>query len=295
MANTRLGADPTLMASKPTKRGGKSPVRSQVANGKIVQKKDTYASEGVTNNDIFNLPSSDWQLLGFLTVVALVVRLFRIYQPTSVVFDEVHFGGFASKYIKGKFFMDVHPPLAKMLIALCGWLAGFDGEFDFKDIGKDYLEPGVPYVAMRLFPALCGVATIPTMFLTLKASGCRSTTAALGAALVIFENGLVANNRLILLDSPLIASTAFTALCWTCFMNQHELGPAKAFTPSWWFWLVSTGLFLGATVSMKWVGLFTIAWVGSLTVLQLWVLLGDSKNVTPVSARHLRHDQTFFS
>lgn len=96
------------------------------------------------------------------------------------------FGGFASKYIKGKFFMDVHPPLAKLLITLAGWLAGFNGDFDFKDIGKDYLEPGVPYVAMRLLPALMGVMTIPTMFLTLKASGCRSMTAAMGAGLIIF-------------------------------------------------------------------------------------------------------------
>ena len=82
--------------------------------------------------------------------------------------------------------MDVHPPLAKLLITLAGWLAGFNGDFDFKDIGKDYVEPGVPYVAMRLLPALMGVATIPTMFLTLKAAGCKSITAALGALLVIF-------------------------------------------------------------------------------------------------------------
>lgn len=82
--------------------------------------------------------------------------------------------------------MDVHPPLAKLLITLAGWLGGFDGNFDFKDIGKDYLEPGVPYVTMRLLPAICGVLTIPTMFLTLKATGCRTTTAALGAGLVIF-------------------------------------------------------------------------------------------------------------
>lgn len=82
--------------------------------------------------------------------------------------------------------MDVHPPLAKLLITLAGWLGGFDGEFDFKDIGKDYLEPKVPYVTMRLLPAICGVLTIPTMFLTLKAAGCRTTTAALGAGLVIF-------------------------------------------------------------------------------------------------------------
>jgi dolichyl-phosphate-mannose-protein mannosyltransferase len=96
------------------------------------------------------------------------------------------FGGFASKYIKGRFFMDVHPPLAKLLLTLAGWLAGFDGEFDFKDIGKDYVEPGVPYVAMRLLPAVCGILLVPTIFLTLKAAGCRTWTAFMGALLIVF-------------------------------------------------------------------------------------------------------------
>jgi dolichyl-phosphate-mannose-protein mannosyltransferase len=82
--------------------------------------------------------------------------------------------------------MDVHPPLAKLMITLFGWLAGFDGNFDFKEIGKDYLEPGVPYVAMRMFPAICGILLAPTMFLTLKAAGCRTSTAAMGAGLIIF-------------------------------------------------------------------------------------------------------------
>jgi dolichyl-phosphate-mannose-protein mannosyltransferase len=106
--------------------------------------------------------------------------------PLIVSFHNHSFGGFATKYIKGKFFMDVHPPLAKMLIALTGWLAGFDGSFDFKEIGKDYIEPGVPYVAMRMFPAICGILLIPCMFLTLKAVGCRTMTAAMGSGLIIF-------------------------------------------------------------------------------------------------------------
>ena len=106
------------------------------------------------------------------------------------------FGGFASKYIKGRFFMDVHPPLAKLLLTLAGWLAGFDGEFDFKDIGKDYLEPGVPYVAMRLLPAIMGVITVPMIFLTLKANGCRTMTAALGAGMLIFGMILLSQSRL---------------------------------------------------------------------------------------------------
>ena len=97
------------------------------------------------------------------------------------------------------------------------------------------------------------------------------------------ENGLLTQARLILLDSPLMIMTAFTGLAFTSFTNQHEQGPTKAFQPTWWFWLAMTGLGLGATVSVKWVGLFTIAWVGSLTVLQLWILLGDVKTVTPVS------------
>lgn len=202
--------------------------------------------------------------------------------------------------------MDVHPPLAKLLITLFGYLAGFDGEFDFKEIGKDYIEPGVPYVAMRMFPAICGILLVPTMFLTLKASGCRTSTAAMGAGLIIFgtwklflsmrtrlltilcaENGLLTQARLILLDSPLVLATAFTAMSWISFTNQHELGPTKAFQPSWWFWLTMSGLGLGITFSIKWVGLFTIAWVGALTLVQLWVLLGDSRTVTMrIFAKH---------
>ncbi|KAK5999019.1 Dolichyl-phosphate-mannose--protein mannosyltransferase 1 [Cladobotryum mycophilum] len=265
------------------KQASPAPVATTASSTKSkskTKKNPSYKSDGVEDNDVFLLPVSDYYVAFFVTLLATAVRLFRIYLPTSVVFDEVHFGGFASKYIKGRFFMDVHPPLAKMLIALTGWLAGFDGDFDFKDIGKDYLEPGVPYVAMRLYPAICGIFLAPSMFLTLKAVGCRTMTAALGASLIIFENGLLTQARLILLDSPLVGATAFTAMAFTCFTNQHELGPEKAFQLSWWFWLAMTGLGLGVTASIKWVGLFTIAWVGSLTLVQLWVLLGDVKNVS---------------
>lgn len=79
----------------PRKQKGVSPAppqivpRSQPAAKQ--PKRKSYASEGVTDNDIFLLPVSDYQIMALLTLVGAVVRLFRIYQPTSVVFDEVQY------------------------------------------------------------------------------------------------------------------------------------------------------------------------------------------------------------
>lgn len=87
MAN-RTAHNPYLLEKKDARRTASSPSRSP-ARKQQKQKVAGYTSEGVKDHDIFNMPGSDWQLLGLLTLVACIVRLFRIYQPTSVVFDEV--------------------------------------------------------------------------------------------------------------------------------------------------------------------------------------------------------------
>ena len=89
---TQTASNPYLSEKPNTRRSGKSPSRSPAPNGRKQQQKQKvrgYASEGVQDHDIFNLPGSDWQLLVLLTFIASVVRLFRIAQPSSVVFDEV--------------------------------------------------------------------------------------------------------------------------------------------------------------------------------------------------------------
>lgn len=211
----------------------------------------------------------DYRYLAGLTLFACIIRFYKLWQPSSVVFDEVHFGGFARKYIIGRFFMDVHPPLAKMLFAVVGYLAGFDGEFEFKTIGLDYISNNVPYVPMRMLPATLGVCTVLLAYGTLRASGCRSVTALFGAGLVTIDNALTTQSRYILLDSPLLFFIAITAYGFAKFLNEVP------FQKNWFRYLFLTGLGLGATVSSKWVGMFTIGWIGTLTILQLWWLLGD--------------------
>ena len=79
------------LAVRPQSRGRRSPSRSPRPKDRKRIQPVTYASDGVRDYNIFNLPSSDYKLLALVTMVAAAVRLFRIYQPTSVVFDEVQY------------------------------------------------------------------------------------------------------------------------------------------------------------------------------------------------------------
>jgi dolichyl-phosphate-mannose-protein mannosyltransferase len=119
-----------------------------------------------------------------------------------------------------------------------------------------------------------GVGVIPLAYLTLRGLDCGATTALLGSIFILFENGYITQSRHILLDSPLIFFTALTIFCWVTFSNEDR-DRSRAFTEEWWIWLILTGLSLGAVVSCKWVGLFTIATVGVDTIRQLWQLIGD--------------------
>jgi dolichyl-phosphate-mannose-protein mannosyltransferase len=136
---------------------------------------------------------------------------------------------------------------------------------------------------MRMVPAMFGIATVPVAYLTLRALDCRVTTALLASLFITFENGMVTQSRHILLDSPLVFFTALTIFLWVGFCNEDKYEP---FTDSWWTWLVLSGLSLGAVVSCKWVGLFTIATVGVSTIHQLWLLLGDLRVSPRLFMRH---------
>ena len=77
--------------AKPAKPATSTPakVSQSTESPTSVKKSKDYTSEGVEDHDVFLLPGSDYQAMIAVTVLATIVRLFRIYQPSSVVFDEV--------------------------------------------------------------------------------------------------------------------------------------------------------------------------------------------------------------
>ncbi|KAJ3392676.1 hypothetical protein HDU84_003682 [Entophlyctis sp. JEL0112] len=228
-----------------------------------------------TFGDVGLLP--DLRIMGALTVFAILVRLFRISNPHEVVFDEVHFGGFATKYINGNFFMDVHPPLGKLLFAAAGLIGGYNSTFYFENIGDDYLASHAPYVFMRLLPGLMGVGLVPIAYMTLRNFGMSNVSSVLSALMLCLENGFITQSRLILLDSGLVFFTGLTVMMWSDFLTSQS----EPFTLNWWYPLAMTGVCLGLAGSVKWVGLFLIATIGLSTLHNLWTVLGDLR----VSAR----------
>ncbi|ODV58029.1 dolichyl-phosphate-mannose-protein mannosyltransferase PMT1 [Ascoidea rubescens DSM 1968] len=268
------------MAKKSSKKSSKLSSKRSNANFNSTSASKFIIKDGVSRPFVVTSPSEDLirkrsvvnpkekLLIAVLLFFTILIRFHALSKPNSVVFDEVHFGGFASKYINGKYFMDVHPPLAKMLFAAIGYIFGFKGDFPFKNIGDVYPET-TPYLMMRAFPALLGVGTVLYCYLTLRATGCRVITSFFAAALLAIENSNVTISRYILLDSPLlffIASSVYS-------IKKFEIQTPFSF--EWFRSLVIAGVGLGFSVSSKWVGLFTIGWVGILMIWQLWFIIGD--------------------
>lgn len=208
----------------------------------------------------------------FFTILSFAVRLYRISINDHVVWDEAHFGKFGSYYLRHEFYHDVHPPLGKMLVGLSGYIAGYNGSWDFPSGEKfpDYLD----YTKMRVFNATFSALCVPMAYFTCKEIGFNNLTTWLFTLMVCLESSYVTLGRFILLDSMLLFFTVSTVFCFTRFHNLNKVAE-KSFTRKWWKWLLLTGFAIGCTCSVKMVGLFVTTLVGIYTIVDLWNKFGD--------------------
>jgi len=156
-----------------------------------------------------------------------------------------------------------------MLVGLSGYLANYNGSFEFKS-GDTYPEE-VNYTFMRVFNALFGVVTIPLAYFTARDLGFKRPAIWFVTLMVLCENSYAAISRFILLDSMLLCFTFTTTLCYARFLRLGH----KAWTVEWFVWIFLTGISIGCVCSVKWVGLFVTALVGLYTAHDLWNKFGD--------------------
>lgn len=252
-------------------RGPKEKKRPTTPNPETITEKATNVVEKVKPYKAVQQGKEwDYKLaITIITVLAFISRFWGITHPDQVVFDEVHFGKFASYYLQRTYFFDVHPPFGKLLFAFAGWLVGYKGDFLFENIGDSYITNKVPYVAYRAMPASLGALTVPIVFLIMWESGYSLPACVTAAGLMLFDNAHIGQTRLILLDASLIFFMALSVLSYIRFYKLRH----APFGRKWWKWLLLTGVNLSCVISIKYVGVFTFFSIGVPVMIDLWDLM----------------------
>jgi len=200
-----------------------------------------------TGEERYRVQRWDLALMLALVLVAGGLRFWNLGQPNELVFDEVYFVEQGKNYLRGKEFMDPHPPLAKLAIGAS--VALFGGEA----------------AGYRVLNAVCGTLLVGIAYLTgRKLLGSGVGAFATGAA-VAFDGLFIVDSRIAVID---IWYVTFGALAYL-FLFQYLRTPPRARAPSW---LIGCGIAVGLCLGSK---LFIPAFTWLTVVIFLTVLTGD--------------------
>lgn len=185
----------------------------------------------------------------------LLAHVFLFGYPQEVVFDEVHFGKFVSGYLTGNYFFDIHPPLAKLLLAALAWFTGFSPTFPFDHIGQMY--PDFGYLGLRLLPSLLGVIVPVLLYLICIELKVRKRIALLIGLAAVFENALLVETRFIFTDAFLYAAGLGSLL----FLLRWKNGRREKD-------IFFSGFLAGFALSVKWTGLAFLGVAGLIYLIE---------------------------
>jgi dolichyl-phosphate-mannose-protein mannosyltransferase len=194
-------------------------------------------------------------------VLSAATHLLGLSHPRSVVFDEVHFGDFATAYCcHHRYFFDVHPPHAKLLIAGAARLLGYHGGVSFSGIGQPYGE--ISPIPLRIVPALAGTCLPLIFFGLLRQLGASAPAALFGGLLLVFDNALTLHTRIVEPDGILLAAT-FGAL--SAWLAAERASSARRRT----LLDLAAGGLVGLAMGTKFLGLAVAGLIGLLLLLHV--------------------------
>lgn len=189
------------------------------------------------NTKKLQLNTSDSVAIIFFMAIGMMSRFFRIQFPSDVVFDEVHFGNFTNYYIRGEYFHDIHPPLAKLIMAGVAKYAGYNANIVFSTTSK-YTD--MIYVSLRSTPAFFGALCVPLTYLAMRAMNCRQLASSIAALMVLCDVSLIVEARHILSDGILHCFSCLAILSIFLFERYPNI-----------FALIFEGICLGCAAACK--------------------------------------------
>ena len=196
----------------------------------------------------------------FLILLSFFTRFYRLDFPPNVVFDEAHFGLYATKYLSHQYYFDVHPPLGKLIFGLVAFFFRIEPGFDFP---KSASYSDFNFLPLRATVALFGSLFVILIYFLVKELGFSEKTAFLASFLILFDNAFLVQSRLILMDIILLFFI-FLSLYLYILLKKTPL-----FSKKWWLLISFLGIFLGFAISIKVIGF------GILGLLWLWEIFEE--------------------
>jgi dolichyl-phosphate-mannose-protein mannosyltransferase len=171
-----------------------------------------------------------------LAAVSAAFRLPRLGFPREEIFDEVYHAKTALQYLQGVSPTEwVHPPTAKLLIAVGVWIFGYESW------------------AWRLLPALAGIALAPVFYRLARTVLATERAAVLASVVLLCDGVYLVQSR--------TAMTNIFAVCFqlaaALFLLRAVLRPVLPVKE-----MLLAGLFLGLALSTRWTSLFATGFLG---------------------------------
>lgn len=182
-----------------------------------------------------------------LWIVSLALRLWGLGRFNTLVFDEVYYVKFAHQYLTQTPLFDGHPPLSKYLIALSIWLGE---QLPFGHDTVNGLSGGIyaPW-SYRWLNAFIG-SFIPLVVAGIAYQLTRRYRYALIAGLFSALDGLfLVESRYALNNVHLILLGLLGLWSLLIALNSPR-------SPKREIWLITSGIFFGASAAIKWNGLW---------------------------------------
>ena len=190
-----------------------------------------------------------WLALLVVAFAASLTYVLNFSHPAVPFWDERYYIVAAQKYLHGVYFIDLHPPLGKLLITLGERLFGQNAETT-QFLNVTYYATDVPagfsFVGFRVFPVLLASLTAPLLFTLFLTITRLRMLAMLLSGLYLFDNALVVHQRGAMLEGPLLFFTValFLAFVWLLGTPLAARGRFRALA-------LALGVALGCALATK--------------------------------------------
>jgi dolichyl-phosphate-mannose-protein mannosyltransferase len=168
----------------------------------------------------------DTVIISALLIVAAITRFYHLGHPAEIVFDEVHFVAQGRHYLHGESFLDPHPPLAKLVIAL--------GILIFGDHPWSW----------RVGNATLGTAMVGITYLLVRRMSGSRLAGALAGAIILCDGMYLVDSHYAVIDIVYLTCAAVAYLLLFRFVQTPDLRARRRILP----WL---GLALGLCLASK--------------------------------------------